>query len=103
MTPVRYKLHRSSYSNGTVPNATKHESRDQWAGSGALVAKKVRRDIVGRTCALTTQIGPICTEVHAVMEWSGRPQNISLGSHGVDLVSFVAKYSDATTLHELVH
>jgi hypothetical protein len=40
MAPVRQVLHRLSFSNDTVRNATKHEFWVQRSGSVAFVAKK---------------------------------------------------------------
>jgi hypothetical protein len=45
----------------------------------------------------------ICTEVRAVMEQSQMPQNMSLGTNGLDPVRWLQKKSDATSLDELVH
>jgi hypothetical protein len=39
MAPVRPVLHRLSWGNETVRNATKHEFWVQWSGTGAFVAR----------------------------------------------------------------
>jgi hypothetical protein len=77
---VRHDLHRSSCSNGMVPNAAKHECRDQWARSGAFVAKKVWRDIVGWTCALTTPDRP---NLHRSLCSNGMVRNAPKHEFGV--------------------
>jgi hypothetical protein len=54
-------------------------------GSGAFIAKH-----------------EFCTDVCVVTKQSESPQNMSLGSNGVDRVSLLQKIS-TTSFHELVH
>ena len=80
IAPVRLDLHRVSCSNEMVSNAPKHYETHQnmSLGSNGMVPN-----------------APKHYETH---------QNMSLGSNGMERVpAFVAKNSDATSLHELLH
>jgi hypothetical protein len=56
-----------------------------------------------KLCTNGTNTASFCAKVRAVTEQFEMPKNMSLGSNGVDRVRLVAKISDATSLHELVH
>src|SRR6185312_5868862 len=89
-----------------VQNTPKHQFRVQWGGSGAFVAKN---SDATSWHELLQWFGPFCTKVHNASKQSQihpnstkTHQNFSLGSNGVDS-AFVAKNSNATSCHELLH
>ena len=89
-----------------VQNAPERQFRVQWGGSGAVVAKN--SDAIRDTNFCTSSArfapsfvsqpnGPKCTKIvgnapkyHFRVQWGG-------------LGAFIAKYSDATSWHELLH
>ena len=89
-----------------VRNAPKHEFRIQWGGSRALVAKNF-----GPTSyhELLYQFGPFCTEFQKSTKWSQMHQNcMNAPNHEFRVQwggsrALVAKNSDATLWHELLH
>jgi hypothetical protein len=91
IAPVRPILHQSSCSNKMVRNATKHEFGVQWGGLGAFLAKNSDATSFHEPMHWLHQFGPFCTEVLAVTKRSKTPQNISLGSNGVDRVRSLQK------------
>ena len=83
-----------------VRNAPKHEFSIQWGGSGAFVAKKLRRAFVERTFALIAPVWPILHRVlccNQVVQNTSKPyethHNIGLGYNGVDRVRSLWKIS----------
>ena len=89
-----------------VRNAPKHEFRVQWGGTGAFVAKN---SDAASWHELLHQFGPFCIEFCKSTKWSQMHQNfmkctktffrVEWGGSG----AFVAKNSDATSWHELLH
>jgi len=89
-----------------VQNAPKHEFRVPWGGLGALVAKK---SDATSWHELLHQFGPFCTEFCKSTKQSQMHQNctnapkhefrIQWGASG----AFIAKNSNATSWHELLH
>jgi len=87
-------------------NAPKHELRVQWGGTGAFVAKN---SDAASWHELLHQFGPFCIEFCKSTKWSQMHQNfmkctktffrVEWGGSG----AFVAKNSDATSWHELLH
>src|SRR6185503_19454303 len=89
-----------------VQNAPKHEFRVQWDGSGVFVSK----NFDATSChELLYQFGPFCTEFRKSTKRSQMHQNctkctktfvrVQWGGSG----AFVAKNSEATSWHELLH
>jgi hypothetical protein len=64
---------------------------------GCVHCEKFWRNFIPRTYALIHQFGLFCTDVRAVTKQSESPQNMSLGSNGVDRVPLLRKIS--TRLH----
>ena len=93
----------------TLWNAPNHEFRVQWGGSGAFVAKNFRCDFMAQTFLLLHQFNPFCSEFRVVMKHCQMhpklriaPKHefrVQLGRSG----AFVAKNSNATSFHKLVH
>src|SRR6185312_4573865 len=89
-----------------VRNAPKHEFRVQWCGMGAFVEKN---SDTASWHELLHQFGPFCTEFRKSTKWSQMHPNfmkctktfvrVQWGGSG----AFVAKNSDATSWHELLH
>ena len=87
-------------------NTPKHEFRVQWGGSGVFVAKTPTRLRGTNFCTSLTRFalsvvgqpkGPKCTRI--VQNAPKRQFRIQCGGSG----AFVAKNSDATSWHELLH
>ena len=90
-----------------VPNAPKHFFRVQWGGSGAFVAKN---SDATSWHELLHQFGPFCTEYRNSTKRSEMHQNFiqTAPKHEFrvqrgGLGALVAKNSDATSWHELLH
>src|SRR6185437_761918 len=90
-----------------VRNTPKRHFRVQWGGSGAFIAKKFGRDFVVRTFALVSARfapsfvrqpkGPECTQI---VQNAPKPHfRVQRGGSG----AFIAKNSDETSWHELLH
>jgi len=87
-------------------NAPKHEFRVQWGGSGAFIAKN---SDVTSWHELLHQFGPFCTVFRKATKRSQMHQNctntpkhesrVQWGGSG----AFIAKKSNATSWHELLH
>ena len=90
-----------------VRNAPKHQFRVQWGGSGAFVAKNANatswHELLQKRSARFPQSfvrqpnGPKCTQM--VRNTPKRQFRVQWGGSGV----FVAKNSNATSWHELLH
>jgi hypothetical protein len=91
MALVRPDLHRSSCSNEKVRNTPKHEFGVQWGGSGAFIAKNSDATSLHELVHYLHQFGLFCTEVRAVTKQSEMPQNMSLGSNGLDRMCSLRK------------
>ena len=89
-----------------VRNAPKHEFRVQWCGMGALVEKN---NDTASWHEILHQFGPFCTEFRKSTKRSQMHPNfmkctktfvrVQWGRSG----AFIAKNSDATSWHELLH
>ena len=89
-----------------VSNAPKHEFRVQWGGSGAFVAKNSNATSWHK---FLHYFGPFCTEFRKATKQSKMHLNgtnttkhefrVQRGGSG----ALVAKNSDATSWHELLH
>ena len=96
----RSKLHQNCM------NAPKHEFRVQWGGSGAFIVKNFEATSWHE---LLHQFGPFCTKFRRSTKRSQMHQNctnapkhefrVQWGGSG----AFIAKISDATSWHELLH
>ena len=90
----------------TVQNAPKHHLRVQWGGSGAFLAENSDATSCTNFCTISTRFapsfvsqpnGPECTQI---VRNASKPQfRVQWGGSG----AFVAKNSDATSWHELLH
>ena len=98
---------KRSQTHQNCPNAPKHEFRVQWGGSGAFVAKNFEATSWHK---LLHQFGPFCTEYRNSTKRSEMHQNFiqTAPKHEFrvqrgGLGALVAKNSDATSWHELLH
>ena len=80
----------------------------EWVG--CIRCEKFRNDFMAQTCALIAPVQAVLQQVSCSNETLPNApkhyemhQNMNLWSNGVDRGSFVAKKSDATSWHELVH
>ena len=92
--------------NRIVRNAPKSQYRVQWGGSGAFVAKKSNESRGTNFCTSSARFatsfvrqptGPKCTQI--VRNTPKRQFRVQWGGSG----AFIAKHSDATSWHELLH
>ena len=89
-----------------VQNTQKLEFRVQWGGLGALVAKNSDATSCHK---LLHQFGPFCTEFRKSTKQSQMHQNCTIATNHEFRVqwggsgAFIAKNSDATSWHELLH
>ena len=114
IAPVQPVLHQVSYINETLPNAPKYYETHQnmslgsngWIG--CIRCEKFRRDFVARTLICTSSAslapsfvrqpnGPKCTQI--VQNTPKHQFRVQCGGS----IVFVAKNSDATSWHELLH
>ena len=116
IAPVQPILHRVSCSNEILPNTPKHNEThtNMSLGSNGVdwvrSLRKFQNDFMAQTCALITPVQPVLQRVSCNNETLPNApkhyemhQNMNLWSNGVDRGSFVAKNSDATSWHELLH
>ena len=106
---VRTVLHqfcKETKRSQMVRNATKHEFRVQWGGSGAFVVKNTDTTSSHEFCTCSARFppsfvrqpnGPECTQI--VQNAPERQFGVQWGGSS----AFVAKNSDATLWHELLH
>jgi len=93
----------------TLWNAPNHEFRVQWGGPGAFVAKKFPMRLHGTNFPLVAPVQPIlhwdsCSnetfQMHPKLRNAPKHEfRVQLGGSG----AFVAKNSNATSCHKLVH
>src|SRR6185436_10978597 len=92
--------------NQIVRNTLKHQFRVQWSGSGAFVAKNPAATFCTNFCTssarfapsfITQPNGPQCTQIE-----QNAPKHL-FWVHWDGSVTFVAKNSDATSWHKLLH
>jgi len=109
-------LHRVLCSNETLPNAPKHYKMLQnmslvpmgWIE--CVLCKKYRCDFRAQTCALIAPVQPVLHRVscnnetltNAPKHYENAPKHEFRVKWGGSRV-FVAKYSDASSWHELLH
>ena len=105
-TVFRNSTKRSQMHQNFIQTAQKHELRVQWGGLGALVAKNSD----ATSChELLHQFGPFCTEFRKPTKQSQMHQNCTNApKHEIRVqwggsCALVAKNSDATLWHELLH
>ena len=118
IAPVQPILHRVSCSNEMVPNAPKpYETHQNMSlGSDAMDSVDLLQKILTQLCGLNLCINynsSACYEASIVKQRNGpkcsqtlrnkTKQNMSLGSNGGGSVVFIAKNSDTTSWHELLH
>ena len=87
----------------TLRNKTKHEFRVQWGWIGCIHCEKFGHDFVARTFAL---IAPVQVILHRVYYRNKTIRNATKHEfrfQWVGLGAFVAKTSDTTSWHELLH
>ena len=93
-----------------LQNEPIHDFRVQWGRSGALVAKKFWCEFMAQTCALIAPVQPILHRVsrsnetltNAPKHYENAPKHEFRVQWGGSRV-FVAKNSDASSWHELLH
>ena len=117
IAPVQPILHQILCSNERLPNAPKHYETHQNMSLGSngvdrvdLLQKKIRCEFVARTCALIAQVQPNLHRVSCSNETiQNAPkhyethENMSLGSNWVGSGVFVAKHSNKTSCHKVMH
>ena len=93
----------------TLWNATNHVFTVQWGVSGVFVAKNFRCDFIAQTCLLIAPVQPILHRISYSNETLPNAPNTTKCSktwvwgQWARLGAFVAKNSDATLWHKLVH
>ena len=116
IAPVQPKLHRVSCSKETIPNAPKHCETNQNMSLGSngvdwvVRREKFRHNFVAQTFALIAsvqhslhQVSCINKTIQNAPKHHELHQNISLGSNGGGSGAFIAKNSDTTSWHKLLH